>query len=60
MVTNYLDAADNFTNVAISSPLYPDASGKIVLTLKPGPNNNADNNYFYLNALKVEYTPAVV
>jgi len=61
VVTNLLNAADNFSQVAISDPVYPDASGQIVLTLKPGPNNTVTGNYyFYLNALKIEYTPASV
>jgi len=61
VVTNLLDAADNFSQVAISDPVYPDASGQIILTLKPGPNNTVTGNYyFYLNALKIEYMPAPV
>ena len=62
-VTNYLDAADNFSDVAISDPVYPDSSGKILLTLGPGPNNNADAGngryYFYLNAFKIEFDDSV-
>ena len=54
-VTNYLDAADNFSDVSISDPVYPDASGQIILTLQPSSNNTADNNFFYLNAFKITY-----
>ena len=62
-VTNHLDAADNFSQTAVSDAVYPDAGGQITLILRNGPNNNADAGngryYFYLNALKIEYAPVL-
>jgi hypothetical protein len=52
--TNYLDASSNYSEVAVIDSRQCDGSGKFTITIVEGPNNNNGNNWFYLNAMKIE------
>lgn len=49
--------ANNNTNNSITTTLKPNASGEIVISLSPGANNTTPEQFFYIGALKIDYTP---
>jgi hypothetical protein len=49
----YLNASNNVSQVATVSDIAPDAKGRIVVNLSPGPNNNNANRFYYLGAMRV-------
>lgn len=55
-----LDAANNLYRSALISGIQPTTSGNIYLDIAKGPNNNQANGWFYINALRLDWTGGVV
>ncbi len=49
----YLNVANNVSNVAVVSDIQPDATGRITVSLGPGPNNTNFFGFYYIGALRV-------
>lgn len=47
----YLNASNNTTNICKLYNIFPDATGKITINVKKGPNNNNSSGFYYLGAL---------
>lgn len=54
--TVYLNASNNTSQIASVLAMTPDASNKIVINMKPGPNNTNSYGFFYLSAMQVTVT----
>lgn len=55
--TVYLDASNNNSNTVKVSDMIPASDGTISVVVSPGPNNNNSIHYYYLGAIRVEYSP---
>lgn len=53
--TVYLNASNNTSNYATVLNMLPDANGKIVIDLSPGPNNTNGSKFFYLGLVEINY-----
>jgi pimeloyl-ACP methyl ester carboxylesterase len=53
VATAYLNATENTSLLADVSGIQPRADGVIVIDVRPGPENNNANRFFYLGAMKV-------
>ncbi len=49
----YLNTSNNQTTVVTVAGIQADASGEILVSLAPGPNNNNASRFYYLGAMKV-------
>lgn len=50
-----VDASKNPPETAQVENIYPASDGTITITVEPGENNDNAQNFYYLNAMKVEY-----
>jgi len=50
-----LNAANNYSQVAVVQDIAPTSAGEITLTVTKGPSNNNATEYFYLGALMLTY-----
>ena len=50
-----LNAANNYSQVAVVQDIAPTSAGEITLTVTKGPSNNNTTEYFYLGALMLSY-----
>ena len=50
-----LNAANNYSQVAVVQNIAPTSAGEITLTVTKGPSNNNSTEYFYLGALMLSY-----
>lgn len=48
-----INASNNLTNVVQVNKMKADGSGKIIITIQKGSNNNTPNGVYYLNALRI-------
>lgn len=48
-----LNASGNTSNIVMANDLVLDDKGEIHFLLKPGPNNNNANRFFYINAIQL-------
>lgn len=49
--TASVNAANNNTNTAVVQGISPDSEGNILIKVKPGPNNNSADKFYYLNTM---------
>ena len=52
----YLDASNNKKNIAKVPDIRPAQNGTIKIEVAPGPNNNNSLKYYYLGAMRIEYS----
>jgi len=50
----YLNISSN-TGTTVTSTLFPDADGNILIEVGPGPNNDNSSQFYYLGAMRVIY-----
>lgn len=55
--TVYLNAANNVSEVAVTSSLQPDLSGMMTINVGPGPNNTNSSQFYYLGSLRIDVVP---
>ena len=48
-----LDAASNTDDIACVSGIKPNSSGEIIIEVTAGPNNDNNNGFFYINAMRI-------
>lgn len=53
--TLYLDTSSNTTNSVVAS-VKPNVDGTIIIRVSAGPNNNNSKGFFYLGAMKLDYS----
>lgn len=52
-VSTQLNATNNSTEIASANEVYPDANGKITITLTKGDNNNNSTGFYSINAMRL-------
>jgi hypothetical protein len=55
-VYSLLNSSGNTSEVAITKDVKPTSEGVITITVTAGPNNNQAEKFYYLGAMRIEYS----
>lgn len=56
----YLNTSNNINGTVAANDMIPDASGKIIITVKAGANNTNSSKFFYLGMIEMTYETVVL